>query len=146
MASVGVLEEQKLGELEGIHYITTSVTADYAVPVRQINFFTFGLDYFYNSSLERAIKGIAPDDVTTSQKMYLGSHIGYQIVIQRLTILFNLGTYFKQSSNDSGFWFMRAGGRIRLADPLHLHICIKSKNGIRSDWIEWGLAYSIHTR
>ena len=101
---------------------------------------TFGLDMLYDGSLAVAIKGILPEEVTTLQKMYFGSHLGYHFLIDRVTILCNLGTYFLQHSYDRGFWFIRAGARVRLFDHLHTQICIKTKAGIRSDWIEWGLA------
>ena len=32
---------------------------------------------------------------------------------------------------------------ITASDGLDLHLCIKSRNGVRSDFIEWGLAYHI---
>jgi hypothetical protein len=100
----------------------------------------------YDGSLERAVKGVLPENVTTLQKAYLGGHIGYQYTINRLTLLMNLGSYFYQGSYDRKFFFARAGGRIRLTDHLAAHICIKSRNGIRSDWVEWGLAWSLKTR
>jgi hypothetical protein len=70
--------------------------------------------------------------------------MGYQVQIDRITLLFNFGTYFMQHSLDRGIWFMRAGGRLRVTDHLHAHICIKTKAGIRADWIEWGMAYYVH--
>ena len=146
MASAGVVDRQALGAPEEPHYITSSFSADYAVPLTIKNKLTFGLDFFYDSSLEKAIKGIPPDEVTAFQKTYLGSHIGYQILIDRLTILFNLGTYFLQHSYDRGFWYMRAGGRFRVTDQMHAHICIKTKAGIRADWIEWGMVYCVASR
>ena len=141
MAAVGVVDRQAIGQPEGPRYITSSFTIDYAIPITIKNRLTFGLDILYDSSLEIGIKGIPPEEVTTFQKTYLGSHMGYRILIGRLTLMYNFGTYFMQHSYDRGFWFMRAGGRIRLADPLHIHIAIKTKAGIRSDWIEWGLAW-----
>ena len=100
----------------------------------------------YDESLNRTYPGIPPEEVSFVRKSYLGSHIGYQVIIQRVTLLLNLGTYFRQSSNDSGFWFLRAGGRIRITDHLQTHICIKSKDGIRSDWIELGLVYHVRIK
>jgi hypothetical protein len=78
--------------------------------------------------------------------MYLASHMGYHFIVDRFTLLFNLGTYFRQSSKDRGWYFARAGGRYRITEHLHGHICIKTKNGIRADWIEWGVAYQIDLR
>jgi hypothetical protein len=105
-----------------------------------------GVDVLYDGSLERAIKGVTPEEVTTWQKMYLASHMGYHFIVDRFTLVFNLGTYFRQSSKDRGWYFARAGGRYRLTDNLHAHIAIKTKNGIRADWIEWGAAYQIDLR
>lgn len=146
MLAVGINEWQPSYQHEGQHYFTSSFTADYAYRFSIKSALTLGLNVLYDGSLERAIKGLKPEEVTTWQKLYLGGHFGYQYTISRVTLLVNLGTYFFQSSYDRRFFFMRAGGRIRLTDPLALHICIKSRNGIRSDWIEWGLAWSIKTR
>jgi hypothetical protein len=146
MYAAGTVENQDLGDPEGVRYFTSSFTVDYAVTFHPRMALTFGTDVLYDGSLERAIKGINPTDVSTFQKFYFGSHLGYHFLIDRVTILFNLGTYFLQHTYDRGAWFMRAGGRIRLTDHLHTQICIKTKNGVRSDWIEWGLAVSVPTR
>jgi len=139
MIAVGTVDAHELGKLKGVHYLTSSFTADYAFQFNPRMQVTFGIDALYDGSMERAIKGLEPDMVTTFQKTYLGSHMGYQFLIDRVTILGHLGTYFLQHSKDRGFWFIRAGGRIRITDHLHGHICLKTKNGARADWIEWGL-------
>jgi hypothetical protein len=146
MAAVGTVEDIPTGDTEELRYFNFSMTGDYALNFNPKMAMTLGLDFLYDGSLERAIKGIEPEDVDTYQKMYLGAHMGYQYTIDRLTLLFNLGTYFRQSSYDRGFWFGRAGGRIRLTERVYAHLAIKTKNGIRSDWIEWGAAYYVKIR
>ena len=146
MMSVGVTEWQNETMIEGVHYFASSFTTDYAYHYNVRSALTMGLDVMYDGSLEQSIKGIPPEEVTSFQKTYLGGHMGYQFTIDKLTLLVNLGTYFKHHSNDRRYYFARAGGRIRLTDHLSGHICVKSRNGIRSDWIEWGMAYSIRRR
>jgi len=146
MAAVGTVEVIPDGDTEEFRYFNSSITADYAINFNPKTALTLGLDVLYDGSLERAIKGVPPEEVSTYQKMYLGSHLGYQLTIHRLTLLANLGTYFRQSSYDRGFWFGRAGGRVRLTESLYAHLAIKTKNGMRSDWIEWGAAYHIKMR
>jgi hypothetical protein len=146
MMSVGINEWQPDSQVKGQHYFASSFTADYAYRFSRRSSVTLWTDIMYDGSLEEAIKGIPPDEVTTLQKFYLAGHIGYQYRINMLTLLFNVGSYFFQSSYDRRFFFSRAGGRIHLTDNLAVHICIKSRNGIRSDWIEWGMAYSLKTR
>ncbi len=146
MAGAGITDWQELGEAEGVHYFTSSFTMDYAYRFSNRGAVALGTDLLYDGSIERAIKGIAPEDVTTFQKTYLGGHIGYQFIVDRVTILINLGTYFMQHTYDRGFIFSRWGGRVRLTDHLHANICIKTRNGVRADWIEWGMAYTVKTR
>ena len=142
----GWLNIIRLGDLEGVHYYTSSFTADYALAFHPRMAVTFGMDVLYDGSLAVAIKGIAPEDVTTFQKMYFGSHLGYHFFIDRVTILCNFGTYFQQHSNDRGYWFIRAGGRIRLPITSIPRSASRPENGIRADWIEWGLATSFKIR
>lgn len=146
MMAVGIVEWQPERLPKGLRYFASSFTADYAFRYNPKGAVALGLDVFYDGSIEQAIKGIPPEEVTTWQKMYLGGHIGYQYTIDKLTILFNVGIYFMQHTYDREFFFSRAGARLRLTDNLSAHLCIKSRNGIRSDWIEWGLAYSVKTR
>ncbi|MEN8155824.1 MAG: acyloxyacyl hydrolase [Bacteroidota bacterium] len=145
MTAFGVKEWQKDGTPDGTHYFTYSFSADYALHYSPKSAVTFGLDMFYDGSLEMSMK-IPTYEVPTWQKMYLGSHIGYQFKVNRYTLLINLGSYFKQHSNIRGYLFSRWGSRYRLTDHLSAHLCIKTKQGVRSDWIEWGLVYSVKTR
>ncbi len=146
MGSVGITEWYKNDTGERRHYFTSSFTADYAYRYNVRSALTLGLDVMYDGSLEHAIKYTAPEDVGIFQKMYLGGHLGYQLTLDKFTLLVNLGTYFKHYSYDRKFYFIRAGGRVRLSDHLAAQISVKSRNGIRSDWIEWGLAYGIKVR
>jgi hypothetical protein len=146
MYAVGVVDLHKLGEVNGVHYFTSSFTADYAIQYSPRSAVTLGADILYDGSLERGIGGVPPEEVTTFMKTYLGGHVGYQFIVDRVTILINLGTYFMQHSYDRGFIFSRWGGRIRLTEHVHAHLCIKTRNGVRSDWIEWGLAAYLKTR
>lgn len=146
MYAVGVVEEILWRSNTKASYFTSSFTADYAYLFNRKMALTIGIDVLFDSSLGIAIKGIPPDQVSTWQKTYLASHLGYQYIINRFRFLFNLGTYFRQSSYDRGFAFARLGGRLQITDHLSSHISIKTKQGIRSDWIEWGAAYSFNIR
>jgi hypothetical protein len=146
MYGAGVVDRHRLGDAKGIHYFTSSFTADYAYRFSFRSSVTLGADFLYDGSLAHEFVDIPPEEVTPWQKTYMGGHLGYQFHVDRLTILINLGTYFLQHSYARGYLFSRWGGRLRLTDHLHAHLCIKTKNGVRSDWIEWGLAYSLKVR
>ena len=146
MYAVGVVEDFMQGSTTGTKFFCSSFTIDYVYQFGPKGAITFGMDVLYDGSLERAIQGVPPQEVTTRQKMYLGSHMGYHFIVDRFTLLFNFGTYYRQASIDRGFMFARIGGRYQITEPLSAHICIKTKQGVRSDWIEWGLAYSFKIR
>ena len=142
MAAVGFVEGNPYGTTTEIRFLTSSFTVDYVYQFNPKGAVTFGMDVLYDGSLKRSVNGWPPEEVSTWQQMYLASHLGYHIIVDRLTILFNVGTYYWQHSKDRGYWFLRAGGRYRLTDHLYAQISIKSKDGVRSDWIEWGCVYS----
>ena len=146
MYAVGIVEEDGREDAVQGYYFTSSFTADYVYQFSTKMAVTMGMDVLYDNSLGLSIPGIPEDEVSTWQKTYLASHMGWQYIIHRFRFVMNFGTYFRQHSYDRGFWFIRAGGRVRFTDHLSGHICIKSKNGIRSDWVEWGLALSLKVR
>jgi hypothetical protein len=146
MYAVGTVEGNPTGTTSYLRFFTSSFTVDYVWQFSPKGALTMGVDVLYDGSLERTIEGVPPEEVTTWQQMYLASHMGYHFIVDRFTLLFNIGTYFVQHSNDRGWYYSRAGGRYRLTENLHAHICIKTKNGIRADWIEWGAAYQINLR
>ena len=142
MGSVGSVQAEKpLGEPSGDRYMTSSWTVDYAYRFARKMNITAGLDMFYDGSLAESYEGIPPDQTTLIQRMSFATHIGYQYLIERFSFIFNLGAYVYKESPARGFWYMRAGGRIHVTDDLAVHICLKTMDGGKSDWVEWGLAY-----
>jgi hypothetical protein len=146
MYAVGTVEGNPTGTTDYLRFFTSSFTADYVWQFSPKGAVTIGLDVLYDGSLERAIYGVSPEEVSIWQQMYLASHMGYHVIVDRFTLLLNLGSYFRQHSFDRGWYYARVGGRYRLTDHLHAHIAIKTRNGIRADWIEWGAAYQIELR
>ena len=144
MLAAGTVEGNPIGTTDFLRFFNSSFTADYVWQYSLKSALTVGLDVLYDGSLKRAIQGVPPEEVSVWQRMYLASHLGYHYIVDRFTFLFNLGSYFRQHSFDRGWYFARAGGRYRLTEQLHAQIAIKTKNGIRADWIEWGAAYQIY--
>ena len=145
MFAVGITEWQPDDQEYGTHYFASTFSTDYAFRYWRNGALTVGVDVMYDGSLEEVLR-LPTDMVSTWQKMYLGGHMGYQYSIKRLTLIFNLGSYFSQTAWNRRWFYGRAGWRLRIADPLSFHVCIKTRDGIRSDWIEWGLALSIITQ
>ena len=145
MYAVGLTEWQPDDQEYGTHYFACTFSTDYAFRYWRNGALTMGVDVMYDGSLVEVLR-IPEDMVSTWHKMYLGGHMGYQYSIKRLTLLVNLGSYFSQTAWNRRWFYGRAGWRFQIADPLSFHLSIKTRDGIRSDWIEWGLAVAVKTR
>lgn len=139
MIAAGIVEVMPMGGFDKYQAITYSFTADYVYQFGHRGAVSIGMDVLYDGSLAYVYHDVPPEEVTTWRKMYLASHMGYRYIIDRFNILFDFGTYFRQQQHVRGIVFARAGGRYYFTEHLAGHLCIKTKNGIRSDWIEWGL-------
>ena len=146
MYAIGFVEGIPYKTTKELRFFTSSFTVDYAYQFNPKGAITVGLDVLYDGSLERAFKSRPPEEISNFEQMYLASHMGYHVIVDRFTLLVNVGTYFWQSSKDRGYWFVRAGGRYRFTEHLYGQISIKTKDGARSDWIEWGCVYSFKIR
>ncbi len=108
---------------------------------------TLGMDVMYDASLKHDIPYYPAELVTQiPADLFLADTLVTSTPSINLPCCLIWEPISSTSHFDRSFYFARAGGRIRITDHLAAHICVKSRNGIRSDWIEWGLAYSIKTR
>ncbi|MDX2443666.1 MAG: acyloxyacyl hydrolase [Bacteroidales bacterium] len=142
MYAVGtVLSERPIGEPTGIRYFTSSTTVDWAYQVARKIKTGVGMDMFYDGSLVESYPDWEENDFSTLSKMSFGTHIGIQYLIERFAFIYYFGAYIYKESPARGGWYMRAGGRIRIIDQLHVNLTLKTQNGGIADWIEWGMVY-----
>ena len=144
MGAVGTVQaERQIGEPQGPRYFTSSFTADYAYHFARKMNVTGGFDVLYDGSLAETFAGVPFDQVTTFQKMEFAAHIGYQYLINRVTLLMNFALYMHKETPDRGFFFMRTGGRVAITDHWAINITLKTRNGGVADWVEWGAVHTI---
>ena len=142
MYAVGTVQsERPLGEPEGMRYFTSTFAIDWAYQVARKIKTGVGLDAFYDGSLIETYPDWEGKEFSTLSKMSFGTHIGIQYLIERFAFIYYLGAYMYKESPARGGWYMRAGGRIRIVDNLHVNLTLKTMNGGIADWIEWGMVY-----
>ncbi len=142
MASLGnVMAARPPGTPRGPRYMTSSVSLDGVYQYTRLSRVILGTDFFYDGSLQEAYVNWQYRDVPTAWKTSVGAHVGLQYDVERITFLGNMGYYLYKKTSLRGKYYMRVGGRIRLSRYLAAHIALKTMNGPRADWIEWGLAY-----
>ena len=157
MASIGTVQAEpgewkdELGKIDttgikGPRYVTNSYTAEYAYQFARKLKFVAGMDMFYDGSVENNYDDKLPQNTTFGDKAFYGYHIGGHYLIERITVVFNLGSYLYKPFPQRGTWFMRAGGRIGLTENLDVQVALKTRNGGIADWIEWGVAYKFKSK
>ena len=149
MAAMGTVQtrDDRNNKDDGIRYMTSSISADWAYQFARKMNAGAGLDVFYDGSLVEWYPDWTEDyvfgDYTVLERMSFGVHGGFQYQVERFSILYNFGVYIYKESPARGAWYMRAGGRIQLTENLYVHIVLKTMNGGIADWIEWGMAYRL---
>lgn len=113
-------------------YLVFSGVLDYRYKFNSMHGLTAGLDYFYDSSLETTY----PDDLDL-----FGIHLGYDFMFGRFSTRFQLGTYLE---NDKGKdpTYMRAAFRYDITPWLFAQVGVKTKDGSRADWAEFGIGFT----
>jgi len=149
MAALGTVEtpDDRNDKDEGLRYMTSSMSADWAYQFARKMNAGAGLDVFYDGSLVEWYPDWTEDymysDYTVLERMSFGVHGGFQYQMERFSFLYNFGVYIYKESPARGSWYMRAGGRIQVTENLYAHVVLKTMNGGKSDWVEWGMAYRL---
>jgi len=102
--------------------------------------FNLGLDFFYNPA---NIKNLKQDTITLSnnlQNVQVGIKLGYELVISRLSIPIEMGTFLYTKYTGSGYLYHRLGLRYRITEHIIANVTLKTF-WAKADYIEWGGAY-----
>jgi len=113
-------------------YFVFSGVLDYRYKFNTMHGISIGLDYFYDSSL----KPEYPDDLDL-----FGIHAGYDFMFGKFSTRFQLGAYLEDDKGKDPV-FMRAAFRYDITPWLFAQIGIKTRDGARADWAEWGLGFT----
>ena len=152
MGSIGTVQidpgnwKHTNGELDttknvGPRYTTNSITLEYAYQRWRKWELTAGVDFFYDRSLRHIYSDKMPSETGFSDKAFYGSHIGLKYNVAKVSALFNYGRYLYKPFPERGKWYMRIGGRFKVASKIDLQLSLKTRNGRIADWIEWGVVY-----
>lgn len=129
----------------GPRYITNSFTIDYGYQFARRLKAVAGFDLFIDQNAQNLYDDILPQDTGFKEKTSYAAHVGFHYLIERVSFLFNYGRYIYKPFEPRGNWYMRVGGRMGLTPNIDAQIALKTRNGGRADWIEWGIVYKIQS-
>lgn len=142
--SVGVAtpEEQVNWEDRSIHYFIATLDLSTAYHYAYFGKIGFGIDFFYDESLNEK-RGTPRSTLPFEEELYWGSHILHEFMIHRIRVVTHLGITLSQREY-KGKWFARIGLRYNFAKNFYFRSVLKTPEGFKADFIEWGLGYSFY--
>ncbi len=114
-------------------YVTFSGVADYQYVFSNMHAATVGLDLFYDESLKTEYPA-------NSDRILLAAHAGYDFMFADFTFRAQVGTYLTDNRG-KGNVFVRAALQYAITDWMYAQAGLKTRNGARADWIEWGIGF-----
>lgn len=112
-------------------YFTFSGVLDYRYKFNTMHGLTAGIDYFFDESL----RATYPDD-----QDLIGIHAGYDFMFGRFTTRFQFGAYLEDDKNKEPI-YIRAAFRYDITPWLFAQIGVKTRDGARADWAEFGFGF-----
>ncbi len=100
-----------------------------------------GADFFYNSSIRKAMAEHDNKEAKPGDLFRAGLHIGGAIYYNRLSMLIQAGYYLYKQYYYITPVYNRVGLRYRINDNILLNISLKSHHAV-ADFVEWGVGYT----
>jgi len=124
---------------EGPKYLMSSFVIDYYRNYHHIGKAGFGIDYMYD--------GTYATDYSEPQSFdkysFIGVHIGHELIVSKFTFVGHIGTYIWKGTEGKGHFYFRIGLRYYICENVFANITLKTENGFKADFIEFGLGYKL---
>jgi hypothetical protein len=115
-----------------LQYLTSSSWIEYQFRFTTRSGIAVGLNYFYDGSLK--------DFLPAGPYDFYGLHLGYDFIFWNFSFRMQAGTYLNNRGHQmKGNYFARPAFRYYINQRLFSQIGLKTQDGIKADWIEFGL-------
>ncbi len=123
----------------GPEYFVSSFVMDFYRRYHWVGKLGGGIDLIYDSSLKEDYT----EEVSASKFMFVGVHIGHELIISKVSLIGNIGTYIYKGTPAKGSFFFRVGLKYYATKNIYANLTLKTANGFRADFIEFGLGYRL---
>lgn len=134
--SVGLKVPQKPWSKDAPKYLTTTLRADFFRRYHHVGKYGFGVDLIYDKSIIK----VFPDSETHELMMY-GFHIGHELMLGEVALLYQGGIYLKKYVDLKQLAYMRLGVTKYFGEKLYMTISMKTLQGFKADFFEAGMGY-----
>jgi len=98
-----------------------------------------GIDIIYDSSLKEDYS----TDVSVSKLMFVGITVAHELYVSKFALQTQIGTYIYKGTPAKGIFYFRVGLKYYINNNIHLNLTLKTANGFRADFIEFGMGYNL---
>lgn len=102
-----------------------------------------GVDLFYDGSLSIYYPG---EEASLGEKIMVGTHIAHHWHFYDFTMMTQLATYLYKDTPSRGRFYARVGFQYNFTSRWYGQISLKTQNGTKSDFIEWGIGIRMGNR
>jgi hypothetical protein len=120
-------------------YFASSYVLDFRRRYSWIGKYGAGLDWIYDSSLSEDYEG--EENTPHSKYMFLGIHLGHELIISKVSVVTQAGTYLIKGTPAKGWFFFRLQINYHFLPNWSASIALKTANGFKADYIEFGLGH-----
>lgn len=140
--AVATPEGEHLWVDRSLHYFVVSLDFSAAYHYSYFGKIGLGVDLFYDETLNEW-RGTPGSSLPFTEELWWGTHILHEFMIQRFRIVTHFGLTLSQRDL-KGKWYSRIGLRYNFAKNFYFRGVLKTPEGFKADFIEWGLGYSFY--
>ncbi len=122
----------------GAEYFCSTLMLNYYRRHHWVGKYGGGIDWLYDSSLKQ---DYPRENVSMTKFMFVGIHINYELMVSKISLLGQIGTYVYKGSDAKGIFYFRVGLKYYLTKNFYAGVALKTANGFKADYIEFGMGY-----
>jgi len=128
----------------GPKYFTSSSMIDFNRRYNWIGKFGLGVDWFVDNSISEDY--INTPNTPITKYMFLGIHLSHELILSKISAVTQAGTYLWKGSEAKGWFFFRLQLRYYISSNWYAVFGLKTANGFKADYLEFGFGHRIKFR
>lgn len=137
---------KSISRLHGYEYPVYALSLEYSHKISSCGWIGIALSGYSDRSIKKEFEILITPDTTfkTSDYYSVTLNPSYEMMMGRLSFIFQPGIYLKHSVKDYGLISNRVGLRYRFRNNIIAGISIKAHWLVQADFIEWNVGYRLH--
>jgi hypothetical protein len=124
----------------GKQFFAHTISASFLKPFTYTSQACLGMDIFYDLSLQRIITNANDKNDLRKQIFRSGIHFGYEMLVNKFTLLFHMGGYVRDEVKLDGSVYHRVGLKYAFNKKLFANLSLKT-HYFRADFVELGAGW-----